>query len=137
LQQVHLLLSILKSSLLPSTNFTVTEKEVLSIVETLKMILGCPELYICTDHKNLTYPMLTTQCMLHWCLYLEEYNPIFHYIKGSSHTMSDAFSRLPAHGADHELHESMPFMVCVAIKIYTICTLSTRPYLLLPPYLPF
>jgi RNase H-like domain found in reverse transcriptase len=39
-------------------NYTIGEKEILSIVETLKeyhtMLYGCPHLYVYTDHKNNT-----------------------------------------------------------------------------------
>ena len=45
-------------------NYTVGEKELLSIVETLKeyrsMLYGCKELHIYTDHKNLTFHKLST-----------------------------------------------------------------------------
>jgi hypothetical protein len=49
-------------------NYTTGEKEILSIVETLKeyktMLFGCPELHIYTDHKNLTFSNFQTQRVL-------------------------------------------------------------------------
>ncbi len=60
------------------------------------MLLGSKELHIYADHKNLTYEKLTSQWVLHWQLYIEEYNPQFHYIKGSNNALADALSRLPA-----------------------------------------
>ena len=85
------------------TRYTTTERELLSIVETLKefrnILLG-QRIVVHTDHKNLTCKNFNTERVMRWRLILEEYNPELRYIKGEHNIVADALSRLEM------LHES-------------------------------
>jgi hypothetical protein len=79
------------------TRYTTTERELLSIVEVLKefrtILLG-QELIVHTDHANLTFKNLTSERVMRWRLYIEEYSPQLTYIKGANNIVADALSRL-------------------------------------------
>jgi len=79
------------------TRYTTTERELLSIVETLKeyknILLGS-EIEVFTDHKNLVYKNFNTERVMRWRLLLEEFGPKLTYIKGANNIVADALSRL-------------------------------------------
>jgi RNase H-like domain found in reverse transcriptase len=80
-------------------NYTVGLMEILSIVETLKefcaMLYGCPNIHVFTDPNNNKFKHLQTQCVLQWCLFLDDYSVKFHYIRGNSNSLADMLSCLP------------------------------------------
>jgi transposase InsO family protein len=79
------------------TRYTTTERELLSIVETLKefrnILLG-QKIKVHTDHENLTYKNFNSDRVMRWRLYIEEYSPELQYIKGTNNVVADALSRL-------------------------------------------
>ena len=91
----------------PQTRYTVTEKELLSIVETLKQfrnILLGQQIVVHTDHLNLTYQTYNSDRVMRWRLFIEEYTPDLKYIKGEKNVVADALSRLEL---QHEpMHEA-------------------------------
>ena len=79
------------------TRYTTTERELLSIVETLKeyrnILLG-QQIEVFTDHKNLVYKTFNTERVMRWRLIIEEYGPKLTYIKGENNIIADALSRM-------------------------------------------
>ena len=80
------------------TRYTTTERELLSVVETLKefrtILLG-QRLIIYTDHKNLEYNNLTSDRVLCWRLLIEEFGATLKYIKGKDNIVADILSHYP------------------------------------------
>ena len=78
-------------------NYTTTEKELLSIMATLKefrnILLG-HQITVYTDHKNLTYKFFYTERVMRWRLILEEFGPELKYIKGENNVVAEALYRL-------------------------------------------
>ena len=106
-------------------NYTTIEKELLSVVETLRtfrsMLLGA-KITVHTDHKNLTHKLstFTTQRVMRWRLLLEEYGPQFTYKKGADNCIADAMSRVPTQNED--MTPAMPETRCVKVDdLWTEC----------------
>jgi len=81
------------------SKYTVTELELLAILETLKEFNGMlwgQRIIIHTDHKNLTRDGLglTSDRVARSRILLEEYAPEIIYIKGIHNTVANAISRL-------------------------------------------
>eukprot|EP00804_Cyclotella_cryptica_P003901 CCRYP_015772-RA/>CCRYP_015772-RA protein AED:0.38 eAED:0.38 QI:0/0/0/1/0/0/3/0/296 len=79
--------------------YSVTEIELLAIVETLKEFKGIlwgQQIKVYTDHKNLIQDALglTSDQVYQWRLSLEEYGPEILHIKGIHNNVADAISRL-------------------------------------------
>ncbi len=52
------------------------------------------DIHVFTDHKNLTFDILKTQCVLCWHTQIEEFSPILHYIGGPCNILANNLSRL-------------------------------------------
>ena len=78
-------------------NYATTERELLSIVETLKEfrhVPSDPQIKVYINHKYLIYPSFNTERVMRWRLILEEFSPELVYIKGSNDIVADALSRV-------------------------------------------
>jgi transposase InsO family protein len=88
------------------TRYTTTERELLSIVETLKeyrnILLG-QQIEVFTDHKNLVYKHFNTERVMRWRLLIEEFGPKLTYIKGPNNIVADALSRMRLTEAEFSL----------------------------------
>ena len=88
-------------------NYMAIEKELLSIIETIKefrtILLGS-RIHVHMDHKNLTHRLtdFTTQRILHWRLLLKEFNPTFLYKAGPDNILADALSQVPTARMERE-----------------------------------
>jgi RNase H-like domain found in reverse transcriptase len=117
-------------------NYTTMEKELLSIMETLReyrtMLFGCRSLHVYTDHRNLTFNKLNSQLRVtRWRLYLEEFPPKFQFIKGSNNNVAGALSRLFRGNNDDVETISVSQLLNPAVKVNDdMVPLKTRARLL-------
>jgi hypothetical protein len=96
----------------PHQNYTTMEKEMLSIVATLEefqsMLLDV-EIHVFTDHKNLMFVTLITQCVLRWHKKLKSFHPCSTTLWALAIFLLTNFSRLhclvtPAQIAEGKKH---------------------------------
>eukprot|EP00804_Cyclotella_cryptica_P010465 CCRYP_012288-RA/>CCRYP_012288-RA protein AED:0.12 eAED:0.32 QI:0/0/0/1/0.33/0.25/4/0/520 len=97
--------------------YSMTELELLAIVETLKEFKGMlwgQRFKVYTDHKNLIQDALglTSDRVYRWRLLLEEFGPKIVYIKGIHNTVADAISRLDIGPIPSEHKNQMTFTKC-------------------------
>ena len=81
-------------------NYTVMEKELLFIIESLdyfRNILIVFKIIIHSDHKNLSFNNFRSERVRRWRLLLEEYDYTFTYTSGKNNFIADLLSRYPTH----------------------------------------
>ena len=105
-------------------NYTTTEKELLSIVETLKefrnILLGY-EIEIFTDHKNLTFESTesSSQRAQRWRGIVQEFDITLKFIAGEANKVADAISQLPM-----EAHETPPTEEQIELNLSELLNIS-------------
>eukprot|EP00804_Cyclotella_cryptica_P015818 CCRYP_006329-RA/>CCRYP_006329-RA protein AED:0.35 eAED:0.21 QI:0/-1/0/1/-1/1/1/0/390 len=97
--------------------YSVTEIELLAIVETLKEFKGIlwgQQIKVYRDHKNLIHDALglTSDRVYQWRLLLEEYGPKIVHIKGIHNTVADTISRLDSGPTQDDNTNWMTFTKC-------------------------
>jgi hypothetical protein len=110
------------------TRYTVIELEFLAIVKNLQeyrtFLLG-HIIKIYTDHKNLIFANINTDCVCRWQLIVEEYGPEIVYLPGVHNIVADFLSRHPiSTDSINEIH-------CID-KIFPIDDKDPSPWTLRP-----
>ena len=84
------------------TRYTSTEKEIITIIKTLKDILFGQDIKVYTDHKKLMYKTHNSARVMCWRLTIEEFGPELIYIPGNKKIVADALSCLPLDKATND-----------------------------------
>ena len=106
--------------------YSVTEQELLAIVECLKEFKGMlwgQKIKVYTDHKNLMRDALglTSDRVYRWRLLLEEYGPEIIWIKGIHNAVADALSRLdydPTKNTSEMTPQQVSKLCCMMFRRY-------------------
>ncbi len=70
-----------------------------------------------TDHKNLTFNTLKTQCVLCWHTKIEEFSPMLHYIEGPHNILANNLSRLHRKVTPAQIAEGKKLVEPVEVSI--------------------
>jgi hypothetical protein len=83
------------------TNFSKTQppwkKKCFPLLQLSKKIGGMllvADIHLFTNHENLTFNNLKTQCVLCWHTKIEEFSPMLHYIEGPRNILANNLSKL-------------------------------------------
>jgi RNase H-like domain found in reverse transcriptase len=95
--------------------YTITERELLSSIETCKeynnILIGYP-IIVFKDNKNNTFICFKASgCLLCWLLFLEEYGVSFEYLIGDKIVVADALSCLDIDDLKNQEEESLTLLV--------------------------
>ena len=81
----------------------------MATLKELRNIIVGHQITVYTDHKNITYKIFNTECVMHWRLILEEFGPALKYIKVENNVVSGALSRLEMSDNQEILNISKPY----------------------------
>ena len=79
-------------------SYSTTKEKLLTIILCLKeycKVLFRGQITVYTYHQNLTFKTLSVQRILHWRIFMDEFDLRFKYIKGKDNVLADCFSQLP------------------------------------------
>ena len=107
------------------TNHTTTEQELFSIVDTLKELRDIQliqRIKVFTYRKNIVHAweLKTSQRVVRWRLFLEEYGPENEGIKWPENTVAAVVSRFPI----QHYHSCLYMIICIHRDVWAI--FSTR-----------
>ena len=132
-QQGHPIAFYLQKLNPTQTSYTITKRELLAIVETLKeyrnILLGHP-IKVYTAHLNLCYKTNNTSRVMHWHLLIKEYGPELCHIPGACNVVADALGCLDL----HPLSPSNNLKELLTLEDKLALPPSTFPYSM-PPWL--
>ena len=79
------------------------------------MLLG-HELFVYTDHENLTFSNFTNGQMLQWCLIVEEFGRTIPHISGKNNILADSLSRIPTYDTNELAPENLQPEILSVLK---------------------
>ena len=101
----------------PHSKYTITYKELISIVEWLRqfrVILFIYDIKIFSYHNNLYYDatLSESQWVIHWRLIIKEFGPNIQHIAGFENIVAGTISKIPYTSVDKYEHITMKSQCC-------------------------